>query len=173
MDSSLFNAIGLGTLDPAILFIVIIVLLIISIIIMIVQSRKIAKLQKKYDKFMQGKEAESLEEEIVGLFHDNRLIRGEGDKNRKDIQNINGRMALTFQKMGLVKYDAFNQMGGKLSFALCLLDENNNGFIINSVHSTDGLNYSYAKEINAAVADTELGEEEKQALDKALASTKR
>ena len=44
-------------------------------------------------------------------------------------------MESAYQKMGLVKYDAFNQMGGQLSFSLALLDENNNGFIINSVHS--------------------------------------
>ena len=75
--------------------------------------------------------------------------------------------------MGLEKYDAFNQMGGQLSFALCLLDENDNGYLINSVHSTDGLNYSYAKEINAGVADVELSEEEKAALDKALVSADR
>ena len=69
----------------------------------------------------------------------------------------------TFQKLGLVKYDAFQQMGGKLSFSLALLDENDNGFIINSVHSTEGC-YSYTKEINAGVCSLTLGKEEEQAL---------
>lgn len=53
---------------------------------------------------------------------------------------------LSFQKFGIVKYDAFQQMGGQLSFSLVLLNENDNGFIINSVHSTEGC-YSYSKEI--------------------------
>ncbi|WP_026651427.1 DUF4446 family protein [Butyrivibrio proteoclasticus] len=168
MNSNIFNSLGLGNLDPGILFIAVLVLLLISIVLLIVQSRKISKLQKKYEKFMQGKEAESLEDEIVGLFHDNRLIRSDNDKNRKDIQDINRRMLSAFQKIGFVKYDAFNQMGGKLSFALCLLDQNNNGFLLNSVLSSDGLNYSYAKEIKAGIADAELGAEEKKALDQAL-----
>ena len=127
MNSNIFNSLGLGNLDPGILFIAVLVLLLISIVLLIVQSRKISKLQKKYEKFMQGKEAESLEDEIVGLFHDNRLIRNENEKNRKEIIDINRRMANTFQKIGLEKYDAFSMNGGKLSFALCMLDENDNG----------------------------------------------
>ena len=69
--------------------------------------------------------------------------------------------------MGLVKYDAFRQMGGQLSFCLCLLDDNNNGFIINSVHSTEGC-YSYTKEIKAGESILDLGAEEAEALTIAL-----
>ncbi len=122
---------------------------------------------------MQGKEAQSLEEEIVGLFHDNRLIRSENEKNRKDIIDINRRMKNSFQTIGLEKYDAFSQNGGKLSFALCLLDEEDNGFLLNSVHNSDGMNYSYSKAITAGVSDVELSKDERKALDMALASTKR
>ncbi|RKM61612.1 DUF4446 family protein [Butyrivibrio sp. XB500-5] len=173
MESQIFNSMGLGNLDPAILFFVLIGALLIMIIVSIVQTSRVKKLEKRYNKFMQGKEAESLEDEIVGLFHDNRLIRTENEKNRKDIQDINKRMQKTFQKIGLEKYDAFNQMGGKLSFALCMLDENDNGYLLNSVHSTDGLNYCYSKEINGGVADVELSEDERAALEKALSSTDR
>ena len=173
MESQIFNSMGLGNLDPAILFFVLIGALLIMIIVSIVQTSRVKKLEKRYNKFMQGKEAESLEDEIVGLFHDNRLIRTENEKNRKDIQDINKRMQKTFQKIGLEKYDAFNQMGGKLSFALCMLDENDNGYLLNSVHSTDGLNYCYSKEINGGVADVELSEDERAALEKALSSKDR
>lgn len=47
-------------------------------------------------------------------------------------------MQRTYQKMGLVKYDAFNEMGGKLSFSLAMLDVKNNGFIINAMHTREG-----------------------------------
>lgn len=173
MNSGILNAIGIGNLDPAIIFIILIVLIIALFVLFIINANKLKKLEKKYNKFMQGKEAESLEEEIVGLFHDNRLIRSENEKNRKDIIDINRRMARTFQKIGLEKYDAFNQSGGKLSFSLCLLDENDNGFLLNSVHGTDGINYAYSKEINAGVADVELSNEEKKALEQALDSVNR
>ncbi|RKM58847.1 DUF4446 family protein [Butyrivibrio sp. CB08] len=173
MESNILNAIGLGTLDPGILFIVLFALVIILVVLLIITNGKFRKLERKYNKFMKGKEADSLEDEIVGLFHDNRMIRAENEKNRKDIIDINRRMNNTFQKIGLQKYDAFNQSGGKLSFALCMLDENDNGFLLNSVHSTDGLNYSYAKDIHAGIADVELSGEEKKALDLALESTSR
>ena len=67
----------------------------------------------------------------------------------------------------MVKYDAFKQMGGRLSFSLALLDENNNGFILNSVHSSDGC-YSYTKEIKNGGCEISLGEEEEQALKIAM-----
>lgn len=76
-------------------------------------------------------------------------------------------MENAYQKMGIVKYDAFNQMGGQLSFSLALLDENNNGFIINSVHSTEGC-YSYTKEIKNGESSISLGKEEEEALATAI-----
>ena len=66
-----------------------------------------------------------------------------------------------------MKYDAFNQMGGKLSFSLALLDEKNNGVIINSVHSAEGC-YCYSKDIRRGQCNISLGAEEKQALDIAM-----
>ena len=69
--------------------------------------------------------------------------------------------------MGLIKYDAFQQMGGQLSFSLALLDENNTGFIINSVHSTEGC-YSYTKEIRNGTSAIDLSAEEAEALAMAM-----
>ncbi|MDE6675958.1 MAG: DUF4446 family protein, partial [Acetatifactor sp.] len=80
-----------------------------------------------------------------------------------DIRVLYKKMEGAYQKKGLVKYDAFQQMGGQMSFSLALLNENNDGFIINSVHSTDGC-YSYAKEIVAGECSITLGKEEQKAL---------
>lgn len=73
----------------------------------------------------------------------------------------------SFQKIGLVKYDAFKEMGGKLSFAITLLDENNDGFIINSVHSSEGC-YSYTKRIINGDSQIALSNEEKVAVERAM-----
>lgn len=81
-------------------------------------------------------------------------------------------MEYAFQKVGIVKYDAFKTMGGLLSFSLALLNNHNDGFIINSVHSSDGC-YSYTKEIKNGQCDISLGEEEEKALENALKSNKR
>ena len=134
---------------------------------MIVQISKYNKLKKRYEKFMQGKEAESLEEEIVNLFQDISYLKEITSKNSKEISRLYKKHESAYQKIGIVKYDAFNQMGGKLSFSLALLNENDDGFILNSVHSSDGC-YSYTKEITAGECEISLGEEEKEALEIAI-----
>ena len=55
-------------------------------------------------------------------------------------------LSKSLTKYGIVKYDAFDDVGGKLSFAIALLDMNNTGFILNAIHSRDNC-FFYIKEI--------------------------
>lgn len=167
MNYNLLSDMGLGNMDFSYLFIGAFAAILLLLIIMIVLCINLGRLSKKYKKFMGGKNAKSLEKDIMGLYEDNKLIKASMEKNRKDIENLSRKLESAFQKIGIVKYDAFNQMGGQLSFSLALLDENDNGFIINSVHSTEGC-YSYTKEIKNGLCDISLGEEEKKALDMAM-----
>lgn len=167
MNYNLLEETGIGNFDLTYLFIAAFVLILILIIIVLIQTVKISKLSKRYNKFMSGKNAKSLEEEFEGIFEDNKFIKASTEKNRKDIQSLYRKFEGAFQKMGIVKYDAFNQMGGQLSFSLALLDENDNGFILNSVHSAEGC-YSYTKQIKNGLCDISLGDEEKKALDIAM-----
>lgn len=165
--SSFFSYIGLGNLDIGYLFLGIIVVILILVVLLIRQTIKINQLKERIEKFMKGKEGMSLEQDIVALFEDNKFLKISSEKNRKDIQELYQKAEKAYQRKGLVKYDAFNQMGGQLSFSLCLLDEKNNGFIINSVHSTDGC-YSYTKEIKNGISNIPLGKEEEEALSIAI-----
>lgn len=167
MTSEILNTLGLGALDIAYLFIGILALILILFILLIVTMVKQSKLKKRYQAFMLGSDAKSMEDEIAGLFQDINTLKGETKDNKKEIKHIYKRLETVFQKIGIVKYDAFQQMGGKLSFSLALLDENDNGFIMNSVHSTDGC-YSYTKEIKNGECEISLGEEEKKALNMAM-----
>ena len=167
MNNSFLNNLGLGNLDIGVVILVLCIIILILLVINITNICSIGRLKKKYNKFMTGKNAKSLENEIVALFEDNKFIKTSIDKNKKDIRTLYKNMESTFQKIGIIKYDAFNQMGGKLSFCLALLDENNNGFILNSVHSAEGC-YSYTKEIINGESSIPLGEEEKKALLKAM-----
>ena len=170
MNNSFLSGIGLGNIDIGIVILVMAIVIVILLIICIANICSISKMKKTGKKFMQGKNAMSLEQEITGLFEDNKFIKNAIEKNKKDIRNLYKNFESAFQKVGIVKYDAFNQMGGKLSFSLALLDENNNGFILNSVHSTDGC-YSYTKEIENVVCKISLGEEEEKALNIAMGIT--
>lgn len=166
MNSLFLDRIGLGSFDLGYLLIaaaVLVVVMLAVIILLIVQIKKVNGLKKRLDKFLLGKDGMSLEQDIIGLCEDNKFLKNSTDRNKKDIRNLYKQMEAAYQKMGLVKYDAFNQMGGQLSFSLALLDENNNGFILNSVHSTEGC-YSYTKEIKNGVSAISLGTEEAEAL---------
>lgn len=167
MNYNLLEQLGLGNLDLTYFFLVSYGLILILMILMIIQTVRLSKLSKKYKKFMSGKNAKSLEKDIIGLYEDNKFVKASAEKNRKDIQTLYRKLENAYQKVGIVKYDAFNQMGGQLSFSLALLDENDNGFILNSVHSTEGC-YSYTKEIKNGLCDISLGDEEKKALDIAM-----
>ena len=87
--------------------------------------------------------------------------------NEKEIEEIRKKMEGHYQKAGIVKYDAFHEMGGNLSFALTMLDENDNGWIFNAMHSREGC-YTYIKEIVRGESYIELSEEERQCLEKTI-----
>ncbi|MDD6491710.1 MAG: DUF4446 family protein [Firmicutes bacterium] len=167
MNNSFLTSIGLENIDVGILLIIMSVIILILLVLNILNMCSISKLKKTYKKFMQGKNAKSLEKEIMGLFEDNKFMKSSIESNKKDIRILYKKFETTFQKIGIIKYDAFNQMGGKLSFCLALLDENNDGFILNSVHSTEGC-YSYTKEIENGTCKISLGDEEQKALNIAM-----
>ena len=166
-SSSFLGNIGLGTVDIGYILLGMFLFTLVLVVILILTVVKINKLKSRLDRFLIGSDGSSLEQDIISLYEENKLLKANADKNRKEMRFLNKKMESAFQKMGLVKYDAFSQMGGQLSFSLCLLDDNNNGFIINSVHSTEGC-YSYTKEIRAGESALDLGEEEAEALSIAL-----
>ncbi|MCI8359670.1 MAG: DUF4446 family protein [Lachnospiraceae bacterium] len=167
MNYELLKMAGLGNLDITYIFIGLITFLLIMLILIIIQMAKLSKMIKKYEKFMIGKNAKNLEKDIFGLYEDNKFIKLSIEKNEKDIRMLYKNLEKSFQKIGVVKYDAFAQMGGQLSFCLVLLDENNNGFALNSVHSTEGC-YTYTKEIKMGECSISLGDEERKALNIAM-----
>ena len=84
-----------------------------------------------------------------------------------EINRIKDILSRTTNKIGIVKYDAFPDVGGKLSFALAMLDESNTGFVLNAIHSREGC-YTYIKEIVKGESYIVLGQEEKDALRQAV-----
>lgn len=128
---------------------------------------KIRKLNKKYNAFMAGADGKTLESQFATKFAEVDQLKLENKKVIKRIEKITENLLITYQKIGIVKYDAFKEMGGKLSFAMALLNDNNDGFIINSMHSSREGCYTYVKEIIKGEAFVVLAEEEKLALEEA------
>lgn len=167
MNSELLNKIGIGEIDPAYFIIGLLVICLGLLIYIIATNKKIKILNEKYMKFMSGKDGRTLENIIAKRFSQvDELIDLDKTKDER-LDEINENLQIAFQKIGIVKYDAFNEMGGKLSFALALLNKENTGFVINAMHSREGC-YTYIKEIIRGESYILLGEEEKEAVDKAI-----
>jgi len=169
MTSGILAKMGLGNIDLGIFVIVVTVLLIALIVIIIIMNNKLNAVTKKYNKFMQGSKAKSLEDQIIDIVDNVNQLNNESMIHQEDINTLFSKHAKAYQKMGLIKYDAYKEMGGKLSYALTLLDEYNDGFLMNSVHSSTGC-YSYTKRIKNGKSDLDLSPEEQASLDKALAA---
>lgn len=139
----------------------------ILLILIIVLMVKLSKINKKYKRFMGGENAKSLESQFITRFAELDDLKLESKKMKSKIDKISENLLLTYQKIGIVKYDAFKEMGGKLSFAMALLNDNNDGFILNSMHSSREGCYTYIKEIIKGEAFVVLAEEERLALQEA------
>lgn len=143
------------------------IIMVIMFILLLVNIGKSNRLRKRYEAFMQGKNAESLEETLSTRIQQIDQLLVSEKENRENIENISNILLHTFQKVGMVKYDAFHEMGGKLSFSLALLNQENDGFIINAMHSREGC-YTYIKEILNGNSIIVLADEEREALNIAL-----
>ncbi|MBE5901270.1 MAG: DUF4446 family protein [Lachnospiraceae bacterium] len=145
---------------------------VVLLILYLINIIQMSKLKKRYRIFMEGKDAKTLEDTIIKRLDQVDMLLEANSKNEENIKKLFSNMKLTFQKSGLVKYDAFNELGGKLSFSLALLNETNDGYMLNVVHNRDGC-YIYMKEIVKGNSVIMLTEEENQALAMAMGQEKR
>lgn len=164
MEGSILNNLGF---DPVYIIIGQAVLTLLLLVVVIVCIVKVRKLYRSYDYFMRGKDAETLEDMIIKQMEDIIALKAEDRSNKDSIRTINKNIRASYQKFGMVKYNAFKGMGGNLSFAFAMLDYTNTGFVLNSVHSREGC-YLYLKEVDRGQTEVLLGSEEKEALEQAL-----
>ncbi|MCD8152842.1 MAG: DUF4446 family protein [Clostridiales bacterium] len=143
------------------------VIVVILLIIVLVNAVKTTKMRKSYKLFMEGKNGQSLENILQSRLKQVEHLMDAEEENKEQIQIIMDHLDHTYQKIGLVKYNAFEEMGGKLSFSLALLNRKNDGFILNAMHSREGC-FTYIKEVIDGNPIIMLADEEREALDMAL-----
>ena len=126
------------------------------------------KTNKSYNKFMKklgnGVNIETILREYIENVES---VKEEQEKTNKRCTEIEKNVEKCIQKVGIVRYNAFNNVGSDLCFALALLDFEDNGVIINGIYSRDNTTTTYAKPIENGVSKYTLTKEEQEALDKA------
>ena len=163
-----FSDIGLST-DIVLLgaLAVIVILLILSFVMI----GKNSSLRKKYEEFMRDADGKSLESAFQKKFENMDYINEKIQDMDAHLEKIDDNLIKSYQKVGIVKYDAFKEVGGTLSFVLTLLTKENDGFIMNSMHSNKEGCYIYIKEVKAGEVFMNLSEEERQSLEQAMESS--
>ena len=158
------------SIEELILYLMIlpVVISLVSIILLIITLCKLKKLRRRVDTLTRGKDTESMEDIILNFFERIEALENEENNTKSDIKDIKENLKITYQKTGLVKYDAFREMSGALSYSLALLDKENNGVLISSMYSREGC-YTYAKDIVNGESKLNLSEEEAEALKQAVA----
>ena len=136
----------------------------------IVNVIKISKLKNKYNNFMRKfSKNSSIEEDLIKYVDDVNNLKDETTKILNYCKNLDEEIDNCIQKVGIVRYSAFKDTGSDLSFALALLDEKNNGVLLNGIYSREMSNI-YAKPVEKGNSKYTLSNEELQAIDRAINS---
>jgi hypothetical protein len=130
-------------------------------------------LDKKYKKFMKKLgESENLEEDLENYMYKVERVEKQNAEILGQLSGLDKDLEGCIQKVGIVRYSAFQDTGSDLSFSLALLDEKNNGVVMNGIYSREMSNI-YAKPVEAGKSSYTLSEEEQQAIKKAMEVGKR
>ena len=144
---------------------VIVILLIIGLVVVIIKFNKISR---KYTEFMKklgnGKD---IEEDLENYMYRVERVEKQNAEIINYIKNIDNDLNKCIQKIGIVRYNAFQDTGSDLSFALALLDEKNNGVVLNGIYSREMSNI-YAKPVENGKSKYTISEEENLAIEKAI-----
>jgi len=111
----------------------------------------------------------NIEEDLENYMYKVSNVEKQNAEIYNQIKNINQDLTKCIQKVGIVRYTAFKDTGSDLSFALALLDENNDGVVLNGIYSREMSNI-YAKPVEKGKSAYTISEEEQQAIQKAIDS---
>ncbi|MCK4918841.1 MAG: DUF4446 family protein [Candidatus Pacebacteria bacterium] len=126
-------------------------------------SLSLKNIKKKTRSFFSGKQSKDLEEVIYNQIKNSNKINENIDKIYKENEEIRENIKKCIQKVGVVRFNPFGDVGGNQSFAIALLDNSLSGVIILSLYSRDGVKV-YSKQIIEGKSEYKLSEEEEKAL---------
>lgn len=126
------------------------------------------KLKNKYNKFMKKiGNGKNIEEDLENYMYRVERIERQNAEIISYCKNLDDEVSKCIQKVGIVRYSAFKDTGSDLSFAVAMLDENNDGVVFNGIYSREISNI-YAKPVKNGKSEYTLSEEEKEAIMKAI-----
>lgn len=139
------------------------VIVFVLIIYTVVIGRRFKKADQKFRLMCKGNNLASLETTILNRFKEIDSIESNFQELKAKLDNIEKLVNRSYQKTSIKRYDAYEELGGQLSFVICMLDNKDDGFLLNMVCGRDG-SYSYVKEVVGGDSLVKLNEEEEEVL---------
>ena len=141
---------------------------ILLLILYICNLIKLNKINKNYKTFMKKiGNGNNIDEMLKKYIDKVEEVDNKNEEIVKYCNRLDNDISLCIKKIGMVRYSAFKDTGSDLSFALALLNDNNDGVLLNGIYSREMSNI-YAKQVKEGKTNNKLSEEEEQALEIAL-----
>jgi hypothetical protein len=139
----------------------------IALVIGVLATRRANRLEQRFNAALGGNTDESLEAVLASHMAsvrrvDHRLAELEGEYKRLKVTN-----SLASQKISIVRFNPFGDTGGDQSFSLAVLDANDSGYVLTSIHGRQGTRV-YVKPVDFGKSKYTLSHEEQQALSQAI-----
>lgn len=143
------------------------VIIIIQLITTLVMTKSMGKLKDKYRKLTRGINNDNLENIVLNYMDKIDEVQQENKQLKIENEELREKLKTCIQKVSVVRYKAFEDVGSDLSFSVALLDENNDGIVLTGIYARTE-STTYAKPIDQGISRYDLSEEEKDALKKAM-----
>lgn len=145
-------------------------MMILLLILYIVNIIKLTKIRREYIKFVKKLGNGNNIDEMLRQYMDKVEQTEQANKQLYEYcHKLDKDITKCIQKVGIVRYSAFKDTGSDLSFALALLDEKNDGVVLNGIYSREMSNI-YAKPVVKGTSSYTISEEEQKAIEKAIQS---
>lgn len=147
-----------------------VIITIILVLLVITMMAKLSSLNKKYKKFLEKLgNGNNIEEDLETYMYRVEKVEKQNAEIANYVKTLDEDLTRCIQKVGIVRYNAFKDTGSDLSFTLALLDEHNDGVVLNGIYSREMSNI-YAKPVKNGESSYTMSEEEKLAVQKAMNS---
>ena len=148
--------------------VVLAVAVVLLLLLVILLARRVGRVDGRLRGITRGEEGESLEGVLGAHLERVYELGREVDRLGTRTGRLESGAIRAFQRVGLVRFNPFEDTGGNQSFALALLDAEGNGWVLSSLHARTGTRV-YAKAIRGGRSDGALSEEETAAIKQATA----
>ena len=149
------------------LFGAMVAIIILLFIMVIVLFKSVGRVEDRYRKLMRGTNNKNLEEMLLERIDSIEDVHKVSEQALDECKRLEEKMQECIQKVAIMRYKAFEDVGSYLSFSIALLDDKNDGVILTGIYGRQE-STTYAKPVDKGISRYDLSEEELYVLNEAI-----